>query len=222
MGKNSILALALAAALTVSAGAAQAQDTACELHVWPGQNFSATTTGFFGSMGGAVDYALNDAIHGKDNRSRQAQIANALDTEGQLTVLRSMNLAELFGLSQTNVVYHEQPMPLAGQTSKTRNSDSASSCYAELVVGYNSYTKAALSHRIFETSFAVRDFGSARNNPIRIRAAAMSGLRFFPPKEGEDQQPAFDELRAAFKQNLGFFAEKASKKLRSRRAKVKR
>ena len=230
MSANYLLAAAVAAASVISAPAAKAQgsnmivkaaiDTQCELHVWPAERFAATTTGLlsgFGIVGAVVDASG----HANTNSNNRTQIASALDSAGQISVLQSMNPVELLGMDSANVIYHSQALdPKAVGKVKTRQSESRSNCYAELIVGAMSYYKAAMYGRAFHTSFIFREFGSSNDNPIEYRGVGSSGLRKFPPKEGEDVQAANDELLAAFRQNFTFYTDKARKALRSKRAKA--
>ena len=189
------------------APAALAQpDTQCELHVWPAERFNAMTTGWLSGFGvvGAVAEGAANADKNKDNRT---QIASALEPQGQLDALTSLELTNLLKAKPARVIVH--PEALDRKTINkisTRRAQSASPCYSELIVADVLYQKAAIYGRSLKTLFMYREFGAARDKPWIYKAWGGNGLKIFPPKPGEDVQAANDELVNTFKKNFEEYA----------------
>lgn len=219
-GKKPAFALAVAAAVLASPALAQTEEAAaapaaasatseCELHIWPAERFNAMTTGWLSGFGvvGAVADAAGNADKNKDNRT---QIAAALDSQGQVDALTSMNLVELLKARPSKIVVH--PEALDRKTINkidTRRAESRSPCYAELIVADVFYQKAAIYGRSLRTLFMYRNFGASDKKPAIYKAWGGNGLKMFPPKEGEDVQAANNELVSVFKANFEEFAKNA-------------
>lgn len=191
------------------AGQASAQDGSppCELHIWPAERMNSMTTGLLG--GGLIDAA----IHGKKDASNRAQMASALDSPSQLDALQSLDLQQLLALKPgTKIVRHEAPLERKTINSvKTRRADSIASCYQELIVADVFYQKAAIYGRSLSTLFMFRDFGADSKIDKQYKSFGGNGLKLFPPKEGENEVAALDELVGVFKKNFEEYARKASK-----------
>jgi len=183
----------------------------CELHIWPAERFQAMTTGWLSGFGvaGAV---LDSAGHANGDQSRKAAIASALDSEGQTRALESLDLPKLLNIKSSAIVLHDAPLNRKTVNKiMTRRSESASSCYAELIVADLFYQKAAIYGRSLKTLFIFRNFGAATQKPAIYKGWGGNGLKLFPPKEGEDVQAANDELVGVFKADFEEFARNASK-----------
>jgi len=221
------IALAAAAAAFLP-GAALAQDAAapaaaaagpaCELHVWPAERMSATTTGWLSGFGvvGALAEAANNS--GPD-ANRRAQLASALDSQSQLAALQSMNLPELLALpAGTVVVPHETPLVRNTMNRvKTRRSDSTAGCYYELVTADVAYRKAAIYGRSLRTLFMLREFGNDQEIDFEYKSWGGNGLSHFPPAEGEDVTVAMTELTDVFKRNFEEYANNERNAMARRR-----
>lgn len=193
-----------------------AVETQCELHVWPAERFNARTTGWLSGLGvlGAI---ADSASHADGDKARRTEMASALDPQGQLASLQSMDLITLLQLKPANIVYH--PVALERKTVgkvKTRRAESQSPCYSELIMLDVMYQKAAIYGRSLRTLIWFRDFGSSQNQSVNFRGLGGNGLKLFPAKEGEDVQAANNELVDVFKLN---FTEYAANAIRSRKAK---
>jgi hypothetical protein len=168
---------------------------------------NSMTTGLLG--GGLIDAA----IHGKKDASNRAQMASALDSPSQLDALQSLDLQQLLALKPgTKIVRHEAPLERKTINSvKTRRADSIASCYQELIVADVFYQKAAIYGRSLSTLFMFRDFGADSKIDKQYKSFGGNGLKLFPPKEGENEVAALDELVGVFKKNFEEYARKASK-----------
>ena len=206
---------AITAVSTLSLGmpaVAQTQPgaVACELHIWPAERMTATTTGWLSGLG-ALGAVADVAGHAKGNTDRRTQLASALDSPTQLDLLQSIDLQKELALSPgTMIVRHEEPLDRKTMNSaKTRRSDSTANCYSELIVADVAYQKAAIYGRSLKTLFMVRDFGDDQTIDREYKAWGGNGLKLFPPKEGEDALPAIDELQTVFKANFTEYAANA-------------
>ena len=123
----------------------------CELHIWPAERMTATTTGWLSGLG-ALGAAVDVAGHAKGNTDRQTQLASALDSPTQLDLLQSIDLQKELALAPgTMIIRHEEPLDRKTMNSiKTRRSDSAADCYSELIVADVAYQKAAIYGRSLE------------------------------------------------------------------------
>lgn len=181
--------------------AAPAPVTACELHVWPAERFQAMTTGWGAGLG--IIGALADRSgHADGDKARRANLAAALDPEGQVTALQKLDLVGFLGLQPSQIVAHAEPLDVKTAKTAVRHSASTSPCYAELVVTGVLYQKAALYGRSLKTSFLFRNFGSAQQQPTRSGSTGGNGLKLFPPKDGEDVTASNQELVSVFQRNF--------------------
>ena len=162
----------------------------------------AMTTGLLG--GGLLDLA----VHADKDKSNRTQIASALNSEGQVDALASLDMAALLQLPASTIVRHDQPLERHTINSiKTRRAQSAAPCYAELIVGDIFYQKAAIYGRSLKALFMLREFDGGANITREYKGWGGNGLKLFPPKDGEDFQAAADELVGTFKADFVEFAK---------------
>jgi hypothetical protein len=180
---------------------------ACELHVWPAERMSSTTTGLLSGFGVAGAIA-DTAAHGGRDANNRAQLASALDSPSQLDALQSLNLVQELSLPEgTAIVRHETALDRHTMNKvKTRRSDSAANCYYELITADVFYHKAAIYGRSLRTLFMLRAFGNDQRIDFEYKAWGGNGLSHFPPKEGEDVTVAVNELVDVFKRNFQEYA----------------
>lgn len=169
----------------------------CELHMWPAERFQAMTTGWLG--GGLLDAA----IHADGDKARRSHLASALDSEGQLAALQSLDLVTLLHLPPSKIVPHEEALDRKTVNKiMTRRSDSTAPCYAELIVTDVFYQKAAMWGRSLRTSFMLRQFNGDAASPSIKKTTGGNGLKIFPAKEGQDATAADAELVSVFQKNF--------------------
>lgn len=187
-----------------AAVAAAPPETPCEIHVWPAERFQAMTTGWLG--GGLIEAA----IHADRDRDNRTQMAASLDPVIQLEALNGLDLAALLALRPARIVTHETPLDRKTiNRIGTRRAESASPCYAEVIVADMLYQRNALLGRTLQTLFMVRDFGDRADRPRIYKAWGGNPLTKFPPKEGEDVSAAAQELVDTFTKNFEEFAANA-------------
>jgi hypothetical protein len=216
--KTSIrIALAIAAAAPSAAALAQpaAAPQPCELHLWPAERMSSTTTGLLSGFGVAGAIADVSAHAGRD-ASNRSQMASALDSPSQLDALQSLDLITELGLpAGTAIIRHEAPLDRRTMNRiKTRRSDSTARCYYELITADVAYQRSTIYGRSLRTLFMVRDFGDDQEIDFEYKSWGGNGLSHFPPREGEDVGLAIQELVDVFKRNFQEYANNE----RSRRA----
>jgi hypothetical protein len=206
------VAPAAAAQATASIPATNTQGVApvvaadgCELHIWPAERMSSTTTGLFGS--GLLDVMM----HAGRDAANKTLMASALDSPSQLDALQALDLKTMLSLTPgTTIVRHDAPLERHTINSiKARRSDSTAQCYSELIVADVMYQKAALYGRSLKTLFMFRNFGNDQTIDKQYKAWGGDGLKLFPPKEGEDAIAALNELTGVYKQNFVEYARNA-------------
>jgi hypothetical protein len=217
------LTIALAALAAVTSGAAFAQDSAapsqgapaaasaapaCELHLWPAERMTATTTGWLSGFAGGLGALVEASSNAGQNAGHRSQLASALDSPSQLSALQSMDLVQLLSLpAGTVVVPHETPLVRNTMNSvKIRRSDSTAGCYYELITADVAYRKAAIYGRSLRTLFMLREFGDDQRIDFEYKSWGGNGLSHFPPAEGEDVTVAMTELNDVFRRNFEEYA----------------
>lgn len=189
--------LATAAPANAQSVAPAIAATACELHIWPAERFQAMSSGLLG--GGLLDAAL----HADGDKARRSHLASALDAEGQVSALQQLDLVNLLLLRPSTVIVHDAALDRKTVNQiPTRRAESASPCYAELIVADFLYMKSAVYGRSLRTLFILRDFGSATSKPAIYKTWGGNGLKIFPAKPGEDVTAADAELVDVFKRNF--------------------
>lgn len=178
----------------------------CELHVWPAERMTSTTTGLLG--GGLLDAAM----HAGTDANNKTLLASALDSPSQLDALQALDLRTMLNLTPgTTIIRHEAPLERRTMNKvKTRRSDSSAACYGELIVADVMYQKAAIYGRSLRTLFMYRKFDTGQHIAKEYKAWGGNGLKLFPPKEGEDAIVALDELVGVYKKNFEEYAKNAN------------
>ncbi|MEA3043759.1 MAG: hypothetical protein QOH47_1597 [Sphingomonadales bacterium] len=203
------IALAIAAAAPGAGALAQPGPAPqpCELHLWPAERMSSTTTGLLSGFGVAGAIADVSAHAGRD-ASNRSQMASALDSPSQLDALQSLDLITELGLpAGTAIVRHEAPLDRRTMNRvKTRRSDSTARCYYELITADVAYQRSTIYGRSLRTLFMIRDFGDDQEIDFEYKSWGGNGLSHFPPREGEDVGVAIQELVDVFKRNFQEYA----------------
>lgn len=198
-----LLAAAPAAAQESAAPAAAVPGTeaapACELHVFPSENFMVQKTGWlagFGIAGAIADAAIN----ANKKVTIDGLMREYLSGEGQASSLESLDLAALLRKPGVRVVAEApltRPQVKALKATRGRLSRSTASCYSELVVGKIFYQKGPIGSGNVTTKFHYREFGGS--GPRTLSGKAKRSVHGFPPKNREsvaDSQAALRELFA--------------------------
>jgi len=212
--------------------AAQAQDAAaagaCELHVWPTENYLGLSMGLlsgFGALGALADHSAHkDKVQTVKDLMREY-----LGPEVQIEELRKADVAGTLGLAGYRIVV-EAPTPSeedvkadpavkaaakamnAKLKSGVRLSASTAPCYAELVGIQIFYHKAMMYGRNLFSAWTFRDFGrTGTGAPRAFSGSVKNPLEDFPPKTPDKVESAKAEIRDAYAKD---FAEYVRKKVR--------
>jgi hypothetical protein len=179
----------------------------CELHVFPTLEGQALTTGWlsgFGAIGAIADAAAN-----KDRNISEAEyLKEALGPRLQIEALKSLDLVKELKLQPSEIIY-ETPIADRKVTTKATNrlSSSTASCYAELIITQNFYTKRAIYGRSLNNRFIFKDFNYGKTKAKLVKGRGGNGLSHFPPKTTDETEMAEKELREVFAGNFVEFAK---------------
>lgn len=222
-------------AATLSGDAAVAPPTAaigapaCELHVWPTQNYLGFNSGLlsgFGIVGAVADMSAH-----KDRVATVKELmADYLGPEIQLEELNKIGINQTLKLTDYRIVvepatpaYDEAKLhPEIKAAAKALNArikggqrltESTNPCYAELLITYVMYHKAMMYGSNLFVGTLFRDF-SAGGKVVQSAGAVKNPLGVFPPTSNETVAPAKAELRDAFAKD---FVEWSQKKLLARK-----
>ena len=204
------LATLAAAAAPLADGATQtveptAAEAGCELHVWPSERFQAHTQGWLAGVG--LLGALADAVaQTDDNAAARTRLGAALDSSGQARALAALDLGRLLSLPGHEVVRHDQPVASDDVRARARHADSASPCYAELIVTRITFQQPAFSERSLRVAFLFRDFGDAASPGWTFSGRAGNELGVWPPQHPTEAPYAEAELVEVFQQDFADFA----------------
>jgi hypothetical protein len=188
------------------AASAASEAPACELHIFPTLEGQAVTTGWLSGFG--IVGAVADAAANKDrNISEAAYLKEALGPRLQVAALKSVDLIAALKLPPSQVIF-ETPIADRNITTKaqTRLSSSTASCYAELIVTQNFYTKRAIYGRSLNNRFVFKDFRMDKTKTNLFKGRGGNGLSHFPPKTTDETDAAELDLRTAFAKNFNEFA----------------
>lgn len=203
------LVLALTSSLPVSKHAAVTAPTAkgsCELRVFPTLEAEADTQTLmvgFGAFGAIADAAATK----KQDANEGTYLREALSPPKQVKVLSNLDLAATLKLPSSNVIF-ETPLSDAKKSlkSKQKLTGSSASCYVELVITVNAYTKSPIYGRSLKNEFIIRDFRKDSTKALVYKGSGGTGLKVFPPETTYMTKEAENELQTAFAANVAEFA----------------
>ena len=227
---NICLALGIAAGALVAMPAA-AQDAAapgpaCELHVWPTENYLGIQMGLLSGFG-LVGALADQASHEGRVKTVKDLMRDYLGPDVQMKELDKVGYIKTLGLSGEWRVVVEKPTPWnedfkahpdltaeAKAMSATikagkRLTASTAPCYAELVTTHIFYHKAMMYGSNLFTGWTFREFAGAKVK-VKGQGQVKNPLEDFPPKAADKIPAAQAELRDAFTKD---FVEYASKKI---------
>jgi hypothetical protein len=200
---------------------------ACELHVWPTENYLGVSTGLlsgFGAVGALADMA---ATKGKV-QSVKDFMREYPGPDAQVAELERLAFVDRLKLGGYRVMI-EEPTPFsedlktdpglkaraklmnARLKSGERLSDSQNPCYAELVTTHIFYHKAMMYGSNLFTGWVFREFGGKPKATFVASGQVKNPLEVFPPKDVTQVDAAKTELRDAFAKD---FSEYVQKKVR--------
>ena len=181
---------------------AAAPQTACELHVWPGNGLRSVYYGWF--HGGTVDGAVSG------RQGYPAVPKDPVPTELQAELLAKAGLPAMLGKTDYAIILHSEALDSRTiRTTAGRITAAPTSCYAELMVDDLFFQQDVFSGGFLKSTLRFRDFGDG-TAPVRVFGTSVSTrLTRFPPKPDrpQDNEAALTEIRAAFTTNIALFGE---------------
>lgn len=206
-----------------SAPDAAVQDSGCELHVWPTNNYIGFNSGLlsgFGIVGALVD----EAAHENRVKSVKDLMRDYLGPEIQLAELEKVGYRTVLGKQDYRLIIQE-PTPFnedlkgnpelkakvkvinAKIKSGERLTDSKAPCYAEFLILNVFYHKAMMYGSNLFVGTLFRDY-SGGGAPRVSSGAVKNPLEDFPPKSPDMVEKAQAELRDAFGRDFVEWSEK--------------
>ena len=176
MGRGSGVFAAVALALTGTAAAQQpavapADPAGCEFHVWPGDGLMSTFYGWFHAG------IVNGAIQGRPGYPRVPP--NPIDTSTQSAILAEAEPQRLLAQPDHRLIVHAEALPSrAIRTATGRLSNSASNCYAELIVDDVVLQQDFVNGSYLKLLAHYRDFGA---DAVPRRSFATWSQTLSPP-----------------------------------------
>jgi hypothetical protein len=219
-------ALLVSAPVAAQEAAAPVTAAACELHVWPTENYIGIQMGLlsgFGALGAVADMAAHDGRV----KTVKDLMRDYLGPEVQMSELEKAGFVKTLGLSGEWRVIVEKPTPWneefkehpelkaeakamnAAIKAGKRLTTSTSPCYAELVTTHIFYHKAMMYGSNLFTGWVFREFDGARVK-VKGQGQVKNPLEEFPPKAEDKVSAAQAELRDAYTKD---FVEYAAKKI---------
>lgn len=202
-------------------------EPACELHVWPTDNFTGANTGLlsgFGLVGAIVD----DSVHQGRVATVKDLMEEYLTPAVQVSELEKVGILNTLRLTDYKITIHT-PTPSFDQakadpaikaTVKSLNAklkaghrltDSTAPCYGELILTDIFYHKAMMYGSNLFVTTTYRDFSHADGVVRKSAGSVKNPLEHFPPKSPDMIETAKVELIDAFAKN---FIEWSQKKLK--------
>jgi hypothetical protein len=208
----------LFASIALVPSAAWAQNSDCELHVWPTSQFGAVYHGASAGMGTYGPVVTRMTLTPMEEVAKR--LAESVDPAAQKDAIDALGLDQAGRFSGYRLVFHDAPVePKYGNwVDKNvgvggRDSESKSLCYAELHVVFITLFRTAISKKI-QTGFLFRDFGASQSMESKAVDAGSTGAADFD-SNGEAKSPeAMASVRNAFQENLRIFLRK--KKMRAK------
>lgn len=216
---RALLALLLLPFAVLPAAAQDAPAQPCELHVWPADGMGRVSQTAFNttpSAAGLIPAIIRRNEQASDAKA-ESQMKAQVESSGmlepmapatQVEILKSLPLAELLGLPGHVVVIHDIPLDSRTiRTVKTRYTETAAPCYADLVVDDVTYSTAFASGRSLKSFFRFRDFGT-QTAPVRSFGTWVeTGLGVFSVNPPNLSKAALDELASAYRNNVRRFSD---------------
>lgn len=202
--------LGLLAAMTGSATAATAQDSAnaeCELHLWSSEDFGSLP------FGDGLAPALAAMFPGDLSGTVDGQFKSLATANVQLDSVKAADPVTILGLpAGTRIITHSDTEDQKiTRTRKQRRSDSAAGCYYELHVVSHYLIEDIVWGDRFSTDFEFRSYSANPQWDFRHQGEGANKLTVFPVKATDDPTQAITKVADAIKANFLEYAPKMSR-----------
>lgn len=178
----------------------------CELRVFPTLEGNASTQNggaAFGVIGALIDAAMTE----EKNATDAAFLKEGLAPPQQAKALSSFDLSEALRLPPSDVIF-EEPLanPKTSLKSAGRLTASNVSCYVELLVTHNLFTKSPFKGGALSNGFILKDFRRGKTKASIRKGRGGDPLKAFPPETTYMTEDAGKDLQETFAANLREFA----------------
>lgn len=198
-----------------------AQGEKCELHVWPSSGLKQTTASIWDNFqpgSGAISnggggYAIMTVPSATQRIERgqvpthtvQPALDDPLTTSTQLDTLKSLPLADLYGVIGYVTIFHDEPLDPQFLRATSGRYLQTTNCYADLVISEVVYSQEAANGQNLKSFFRFRDF-SVQQLPVR-RLSTWVQSKLSKPRYGKkaDIMANNSELPQAFAENARKF-----------------
>ncbi|GAB5487862.1 MAG: hypothetical protein Pars2KO_14320 [Parasphingorhabdus sp.] len=209
-----------------------ADGSACELHVWPTENYIGIKMGLLSGFGVVGALADMEANKGKVTTIKDL-MEDYLGPRVQMEELEKLAFTEKLKLDGFKVIVQE-PSPSHEDAkkdpevkakakamnktikAKQRLTDSTAPCYAELFTTHIFYHKAMMYGSNLFTGWIFREFDGDKQIKVG-KGQVKNPLEYFPPKVEEDVEKAKVELRDAYSKDFTEYVEKKVFKVKRKR-----
>lgn len=209
-----------------------ADGSACELHVWPTENYIGIKMGLLSGFGVVGVLADMEANKGKVTTIKDL-MEDYLGPRVQMEELEKLAFTEKLKLDGYKVIIQE-PSPSHEDAkkdpevkakakamnktikAKQRLTDSTAPCYAELFTTHIFYHKAMMYGSNLFTGWIFREFDGEKQTKVG-KGQVKNPLEYFPPKVEEDVEKAKIELRDAYSKDFTEYVEKKVFKVKRKR-----
>jgi len=209
-----------------------ADGSACELHVWPTENYIGINTGLLSGFG-IVGALADQASHKNRVATVKDLMEDYLGPRVQLEELEKLSFTEKLKLGGYKVII-EEPSPSHEDAkadpevkakakamnktikAKKRLTDSTAPCYAELFTTHIFYHKAMMYGSNLFTGWIYRDFDGDTQTKVG-KGQVKNPLEYFPPKTEDMIEEAKIEMRDAYSKNSHEDVEKKGFKVKRQR-----
>lgn len=198
------------AAMIGSATPASAQapgSAACELHMWPAEDFGSLP------FGDGLAPALAAMFPGDLSGSVDDQFKRLATANVQLDAVKAADPVTILGLpAGTRIITHSDTEDQKiTRTRKQRRSDSAAACYYELHVVSHYLIEDIVWGDRFSTDFDFRSYSANPQWDFRHQGEGANKLTVFPVKATDDPAQAITKVADAIKANFREYAPKMTR-----------
>lgn len=212
MQRRMFLIVSLLCVMLVPSRVGAQASPACELHVWPTQQFSAVYHSANIGMGAYGPAVVGTTLSPMQEVARRVSLA--VDPQAQIDAITALDLGSSPRFMGYEVIFHDAPetSPHLNWVSRdvgqgSRDAPSTSQCYAELHIIFITLFRTAISKKI-QTVFLYREFGDSPTMTYRAVDAGSTGASDFDTGAEGLTEAATASVRAAFVQNLRIFLRK--------------
>jgi len=180
-------------------------DQKCELHVFPQDKFIVSGPPSTGVAGPLMESAVSGIFSVRHPELVEQFMKRSLDSEEQVHLIRASLYSKIPAFKNFEVI-EEEPNTIPFKSINDikvykKLSNSASNCYAELMIMSIMYMRNTLSRKLYVYTL-YREFGSSPTAKVVVIKAPATAVDAFPPKNEDQVESARDDLHSAFTESL--------------------